>query len=154
VVNEVLSHTDYPFYDSIELYNPTANAISLGGWYLSDAASDLKKFRIPDGATIGAGQYLVYDDRDFNVAPCSANDKGFSYVETDTDGITPMLHLAGDKINELTMRRIVLPAGAIQQFVDHVSFGAVANGSLLDYESDTSHTIRLRSTDSGVGTPG
>jgi len=56
VLNEILAHTDladtnYPGYDSndgIELYNSTAAAIDLtDGWYLSDDAAELKKWRIP-----------------------------------------------------------------------------------------------------------
>ncbi|MCA9172721.1 MAG: hypothetical protein KDB23_33905, partial [Planctomycetales bacterium] len=37
VINEVLSHTDPPLVDSIELYNPTTQVINVSGWYLSDA---------------------------------------------------------------------------------------------------------------------
>ncbi|NQU24274.1 MAG: CotH kinase family protein [Candidatus Nealsonbacteria bacterium] len=37
VINEVLSHTDWPDYDSIELHNVTGAMIDVGGWYLSDS---------------------------------------------------------------------------------------------------------------------
>src|SRR4030042_48610 len=33
--------------DWIELYNPTASPIELGGWYLSDKADDLTKWEFP-----------------------------------------------------------------------------------------------------------
>ena len=74
VVNEVLSHTDYPQRDAVELHNTTARPIDIGGWYLSDDwgwDTDLsddnydnyKKFRIPDGTSIAAGDYVTfYDD--------------------------------------------------------------------------------------------
>ncbi|MGA2062707.1 MAG: lamin tail domain-containing protein, partial [Thermoguttaceae bacterium] len=52
VVNEVLSHTDYPLYDSIELYNTTNAAVNISGWYLSDSSDDYKKYRIPDGTVL------------------------------------------------------------------------------------------------------
>ena len=60
VINEVLTHTDQPEVDSIELYNPTAGSINVGGWYLSDSNSDYLKFRIPDSTQIAAHGYLVF----------------------------------------------------------------------------------------------
>ena len=41
--------------DWIELYNPTASAVSLAGWYLSDDPADLKKFAIPAGSIPAKG---------------------------------------------------------------------------------------------------
>ncbi len=60
VINEVLSHTDPPLEDAIELHNPTASAVNIGGWYLSDSQSDLKRYRIPDGTIIPAGGFKVF----------------------------------------------------------------------------------------------
>jgi hypothetical protein len=42
VINEVLTHTDDPLEDAIELHNPTASPVNIGGWYLSDSQSDLE----------------------------------------------------------------------------------------------------------------
>ncbi|MBN1673422.1 MAG: lamin tail domain-containing protein, partial [Kiritimatiellae bacterium] len=66
VINEVLSHTDPPQVDAIELHNAGATGVDLGGWYLSDAMGELKKFRIPNGTAIAAGGYCVFDEGDFN----------------------------------------------------------------------------------------
>ena len=68
IINEVLPNTDVPggVTDSIELFNPTSVAVDIGGWYLSDSAADLLKYRIPSGTTIGPGAYLVFDEDDFN----------------------------------------------------------------------------------------
>lgn len=60
LVNEILSHTDAPLMDSIELHNPTATNINLGGWFLSDDFYVPKKFRIPDGTEIPAGGFLTF----------------------------------------------------------------------------------------------
>lgn len=60
VINEVLTHTDPPLEDAIELYNPSPVAVNIGGWYLSDNQSDLKRFRIPDGTVIGPGGFKVF----------------------------------------------------------------------------------------------
>jgi len=70
VVNELMAHTDYsnplhPEYDSndwIELLNSGASTVSLAGWYLSDQASDLKKWAIPGAATIGPGSRITFDE--------------------------------------------------------------------------------------------
>ena len=59
VINEVLTHTDLPQLDSIELFNPTGATIDLTGFYLSDDSGNYKKFRIPDGTILGAGEYLA-----------------------------------------------------------------------------------------------
>ncbi|HEV8606951.1 MAG TPA: lamin tail domain-containing protein, partial [Tepidisphaeraceae bacterium] len=67
VVNEISSNSA-PGSDWIELYNPTASPISIGGWYLTDSAENLLKYRIPAGTTIQPGQYLSFDESQFNTA--------------------------------------------------------------------------------------
>lgn len=68
VINEILTHTDPPLEDAVELFNPTANAVNLGGWFLSDSQSDLKRYRIPDGTTIPAGGFKVFYQYQFGPA--------------------------------------------------------------------------------------
>lgn len=66
-INEILSRTDVPPpADSIELFNPNAGPVNLGGWFLSDDFATPKKFRIPDGVTVPGGGYLVFTEADFN----------------------------------------------------------------------------------------
>jgi hypothetical protein len=45
LINEVMTHTDLPAIDWIELFNPNAFAVDIGGWFLSDDAPVPKKFR-------------------------------------------------------------------------------------------------------------
>ncbi len=59
-VNEALTHTDPVPADAIELYNPTGNAVNIGGWYLTDDFRNPNKYRIPDGTTIPANGYRVF----------------------------------------------------------------------------------------------
>jgi hypothetical protein len=66
VVNEVLTHTDLPFEDAIELRNLTASAVNIGGWWLSDAQSQLQKYQIPAGTMIPANGYVVFYENQFN----------------------------------------------------------------------------------------
>ena len=48
--------------DWVEIYNPTLTPVSIGGWYLTDNASDLRKWRFPTTAptvTLAAGARIV-----------------------------------------------------------------------------------------------
>lgn len=69
VINEILTHTDLPDLDAVELFNDSAQAVSVGGWFLSDDGAAPKKFRIPDGTTIPAGGYRAFTEADFNSSP-------------------------------------------------------------------------------------
>jgi hypothetical protein len=62
IVNEVLTHTDPPQIDAIELHNPTAGDVNLGGWFLSDDFNVPKKYRIPNGTMIPAGGHISFDE--------------------------------------------------------------------------------------------
>jgi hypothetical protein len=74
VINEILTHTDMPGGDWIELHNTTSNSINIGGWFLSDDLGDLKKYQIASGTTIAGGGYLVFtQDANFGV---TATDPG------------------------------------------------------------------------------
>ncbi|MDP7289254.1 MAG: CotH kinase family protein, partial [Phycisphaerae bacterium] len=117
VVNEVLTHTDLPSVDSIELYNTTGQTVDIGYWYLSDTwgwasnlqNGDYKKYMIPAGTEIDPGEYLVFDESDFG---------GVGPLDFALDGARgdDVWLMAADASGDLT------------HFADHVSFGGVANG--------------------------
>jgi hypothetical protein len=65
VISEALTRTDLPNGDAIELFNPTAQAVNVGGWYLSDDR-DQPKFRIPDNTMISGNGYLQLTGGQFN----------------------------------------------------------------------------------------
>jgi hypothetical protein len=67
VINEALTHTDPPESDTIELYNPTANSASIGGWFLTDDHNKPAKYCIPTHTVIPPGGYVTFDDSQFNV---------------------------------------------------------------------------------------
>jgi hypothetical protein len=104
VVNEVLTHTDLPQVDAVELYNPTANDVNIGGWFISDDFTNVLKFRIPNGTVIQALDYLVFDQGDFTTfAFSSKGDEVFL--------------CSGD------------PAGSqLTGYIDGFDFGAAENG--------------------------
>lgn len=69
VINEILTHTDAPQLDSIELFNPSEAAVDISGWFLSDDARQPQKFRVPDGTIIPAGGFVVFSETNFNAQP-------------------------------------------------------------------------------------
>jgi len=99
VINEVGAHTDTglpPPYDSddwIELYNPLSAPVDVGGWFLSDDGSDLDKWQIPEGTTIGQYDFLLLTEmNDFHTNRMDGSGFGLS-----KDGETVFLsHLPGN----------------------------------------------------------
>ena len=69
VVNEALSNSTLPLVDTVELFNPTATAVDLGGWWLTDDPQTPRKYRIPAGTVIAAGGFAVFDETQFNPTP-------------------------------------------------------------------------------------
>ena len=70
LVNEALTHhTGLSEKDTIELFNPTASAVNLEGWFLTDNPHNPTKYRIPAGFTIAAGHYLTFTSSQFGVGP-------------------------------------------------------------------------------------
>ncbi|HXI50780.1 MAG TPA: lamin tail domain-containing protein, partial [Candidatus Saccharimonadales bacterium] len=59
-INEIMTHTDPPNFDAIELYNPGAGSVDISGWYLTDNSGSPKKFRIPNGTSVGGNGYRVF----------------------------------------------------------------------------------------------
>ncbi len=73
VINEILSHTDPPLEDAIELHNLGTSAEDLSGWYLSDSIENWRKYRIADGTVLPAGGYLVFYENQFNASALGAS---------------------------------------------------------------------------------
>ena len=68
VINEVLTHSDLPDKDTIELYNTTGGTLDIGGWILSDKNSVYTSFSIP-ATSISADGYATFDEDQFNPTP-------------------------------------------------------------------------------------
>lgn len=93
IINEVISsNSKYKkyksdYFDIVEIYNGTGEAVNLGDYYLSDKSSELTRYKLPD-LTLGAGKYqLVYctgrggDDPTFSISS-----DGESLFLTDSSG--------------------------------------------------------------------
>jgi hypothetical protein len=113
VINEVVSNAGEmnPRGDAIELWNPTAAPINIGGWYLSDSAADLLKYRILAGTLLLPGEHIVFDESHFN--PVDGGDRAFALSATDGDDV--WLSVANE-------------AGQVTAIVDDVHFGPSVAG--------------------------
>ena len=66
VVNEVLSHSDDPLEDAIELVNRTGVPVDLSYWWISDSRNTPRKYRIPFGTVLPAFGFKVFYEYQFN----------------------------------------------------------------------------------------
>jgi hypothetical protein len=121
LVNEVLTHTDLPQLDSVELYNPYSTNVDISNWYLTDQRTQPQKFRIPSPTVIPANGYKVLTENDWNADPLSTNS-----FRLDSHGEEIYLY-SGDTNGTLT------------GYSDGFAFGAAQNGvSFGRYVTSTS----------------
>ncbi|MEM8485246.1 MAG: lamin tail domain-containing protein [Bacteroidota bacterium] len=111
-INEVLTHTDLPLVDAIELFNQSNDDVDISGWYLSDS-DQYRKFAIPTGTVLPAGGFIVFDESDFNA---DGSPTAFALNSASGDEVSLVSTGNNDKL---------------LRFEDHVSFGATANGETL-----------------------
>ncbi|MEZ6119269.1 MAG: lamin tail domain-containing protein [Pirellulaceae bacterium] len=74
VINEVLTNTDNPLVDQVELWNRSVFAIDASGWYLSDSDNNFLRYQLPAGTIIPAGQFLVLSEIELGFALSSEGD--------------------------------------------------------------------------------
>src|SRR6185436_4764386 len=123
VVNEVLTHTDLPLEDAIELFNPSSNSVALGGWFISNAQTDFKKYRIPNGTSIAGGGYKVFYEYQCN----GTNATPFTLNSAHGDQV---LLSEADGSGNLTGYRAQVAFGAAR---NGVSFGRVQTSTGVDF---------------------
>ncbi len=111
-INEVLTHTDPPLEDAIEVQNTGTNTVSIGGWWLSNSQRDLKKYRVPTGTVVGPGEFKVFYENDFNPSGTSL---GTNFTLNSARGDEVYLSEADG-------------AGNITGYRAGASFGGAANG--------------------------
>ena len=111
VINEVLTNSDPDDGDALELVNTTEAVIDLSGWFVSNSADNLKKYRFPDGTMLESSVFFVLDEDDFNRQTNPASVTPFSF---DAFG--------GDNVYLLESDA----EGNLLRFVDRVEFGAAA----------------------------
>ena len=132
-VNEVLTHTDLPLEDALELYNAGPAPVDVGGWYLSDSARALHKFRIPNHTVLAPHGYHVFYEYELNPNP--ASDESFSFSSAQGDEAWLM---AVDTNGAPTGYRDTVKFGP--QF-NGVSFGRYQTSVGVDFTALTSLTL-------------
>ena len=139
IVSELLSHTDPPLEDAVEFYNRTDAPIDISGWYLSNAKSDLKRYRIPDGTVVPARGYLVIYENQFGAALPPA---GFTFNSARGDQV----YLAqADASGNLTGYRV---SEEFEPAANGVTFGRYETSVAGDYKF-----VALRRPTFGVAIP-
>ncbi len=129
--------------DWIEIYNPTAAAVSLTNWYLTDNASKLTKWKFPSG-TVDAGGYLVvFASNQDGVGP---GGKLHTNFKLDKDGE----YLALVEPDGVTKADEFAPTYP-QQFSD-VSYGLVQDATTLLATGASGAFHVPTSADGGLGT--
>jgi hypothetical protein len=126
--NEVLTHTDPPLEDAIELFNSTGSPMPIGGWYLSDTEEDLTRYRIPDAIAVPARGFQVFYEYQFGPAGVGLNSAHGGQV---------FLSQAGAD-GRLTGYRAHVSFGATP---NGVSFGAVQTSAGLDFAPASRRTF-------------
>jgi hypothetical protein len=62
IINEILTNSETPQTDAIELYNPNDFDVNIGNWYLSDKRTSPKKWKIPAETIIPANGYVTFNE--------------------------------------------------------------------------------------------
>ncbi len=93
VINEVLTHTDLPLLDAIELYNHGTDTVDISGCFLSDAA-DTNKFVVPDGTVLPGGGFVSFDENQLGFA-LSAEGETVYLVNPDDTRVIDALRIGG-----------------------------------------------------------
>lgn len=127
VINEILAHTDPPFVDAIEIFNPGATPVDISGWYLSDNQNALEKYQIPAGTVIAPNGFQVIYETAF-----LTNNPRVPFALSSAFGET--VHLTQANAN-----------GDIIAFVDAIEFPASENGRSMGRYPDGADTVRTLS---------
>ena len=109
VVNELLTHTDPPFEDAVELLNLSGETVDLGNWYLSNNRNEPMRYRIPANTPIAPGGLRVFYQYQFD--PLGL---GFSFNSYQNEQVVLS---AGDGNGQFTGYLSVLEVGPTQNGV-------------------------------------
>jgi hypothetical protein len=136
VINEVLTHSDPPFEDAIELRNTSGSPITITGWYLSDTRTALRKYRIGT-VSIPANGFRVFYEYQFNFPLGDPNSFSLSSAKGDEVYLS-----ATDAQGNLTGYRTKVDFGPS---ANAVSFGryitSALNGNKVEFVSMAQRTF-------------
>lgn len=117
LISEVLSHSDPPLEDAIELRNFGPDAADLSGWWLSDSKYARQKFQLPPGSVIASGGHLTFYESQFNPSPGSPGSFGLNSARGDAVFLS-----AADGLGVLNGGRAEADFGPAENGVTHGVF--------------------------------
>lgn len=141
-INEVRTRDDLTDNDIVELYNPGAEPVDVGDWFLSDNMNGIdlgdenppvpadrrKRSPVPVGTVVPAGGYVVLENGvdGFSISISSRGERVFLYSADAGGNLTGWVHGLHTEASEdgLTFARFVNSAGKEQFIADLPSFGA------------------------------
>ena len=132
VVNELLTHTDPPLEDAVELFNPTAQPVDLSHWWLSNNRDDPMRYHIPAGTVIPAGGFKVIYEYQFD-----PNDLGFTFNSYEPGEV---VLFSGDASGALTGYRLSQAFGPAE---NGVSFGRYQTSQGVDFMAMSQRTFGM-----------
>jgi hypothetical protein len=153
VINEVLSHTDPPLEDAVEIRNVSSNAVDIGGWYLSNEDGNLRKYFVPAGTVVAANSFKVFYEYQFGtnattnaLAPFNFNSAhGDTAQLAQADGSGNLTGYRarvtfGAAANGVSFGRFLTSAGPEFVALSHRSFGVDNPSTLAQFRTGTGAT--------------
>ena len=110
---DVVADADGAYDDWIELLNTTANDLSLGGLYLSDDATNLSKWVLPNQELLAGSYFIIWAD--------SEQDQGASHANF-------KLSSAGESLFISDAHQVLIDSVLFPEQIENVSYGRMPNG--------------------------
>jgi len=135
-INEVLTHTDPPLEDAIEIQNTGTNNVAIGDWWISNSQRDLKKFRVAAGTVLDPGEFKVFYENQFNADGLGT---GTNFTLNSARGDAVYLSQA-DGAGNLTGYRAGVEFGGA---ANEVSFGRFLTSAGADFTAMAQRTFGM-----------
>lgn len=110
---DVVADTDGSYDDWVELLNTTENELSLGGLYLSDDATNLSKWALPNQELPAGSYFIIWAD--------SEQDQGTSHASF-------KLSSAGEALFLSDAHQVLIDSVLFPEQIENVSYGRTPNG--------------------------
>ena len=110
---DVVADADGSYEDWIELLNTTENKLSLGGLYLSDDATNLSKWALPNQELPAGSYFIIWADSEDAQGSSHANFK---------------LSSAGESLFLSDAHQVLIDSVLFPEQIENVSYGRMPNG--------------------------
>ena len=110
---DVVADADGAYDDWIELLNTTANELALGGLYLSDDATNLSKWALPNQVLQAGSYFIIWADSEQAQGTSHANFK---------------LSSAGEALFLSDAHQVLIDSVLFPEQIENVSYGRMPNG--------------------------